>query len=137
MKIKPNKTIPHKNQTKDYFEDKKKKFNYPKLNSNFFWLNNFKAGGPSSSERTDNQPLTHKYGTFFLKLDNATSLLPKKTLVHCFLTQNNSLPWTLQATMANNLHHPRTGIHTICRAKKFSTLWPPNQSEHLDRLGYI
>ena len=83
----------------------------------------------------------------FLKLDNSVSLLPKNSLVHCFLTQNNFFAMEI----ANHHDKPLTPSE-ICdqdrffepgfwvwsysnyEARIFTTLWPANQGEHLDRL---
>ena len=86
---------------------------------------------------------------YFLKLDNAISLQQKKKLFLPFLDTKPFFAMKMinhhdkQLTPSESwdqdgFFEPGFGVssHSNHWARIFTTLWPPNQGEHLDRLIY-
>ena len=71
---------------------------------------------------TSKQYLLNYGRNSFLTLDNAVYRAAKNKLFHPFLTRTDSLPWKVQITQPNNVHHNKAVIKTTLWACGFGVI---------------
>ena len=138
------KLLLHKNTTKKIILNQ----NCQKKNISF-GQNHCKVDGPSIPEIIKIKPFHHKLWTnLFSEVGQYNFTAAENAFFTISWHKTVFLPWKLQTTMTNNLHHLKAGIKKVFLAwvwvsstsnywaRICTTLWPPNQGDHLDRLIY-
>ena len=149
MAMKPKNSFFIKIRLKKYFEPKE-----PKLaKKDHFFLAKIivKLMAPAFQKLLKFNLFIINYGRIcFLKLDNAISLQQKKPFFFTiswhktvFCHENDKPPWQTTYTIwklgSRRFFWAWVWVSSTSNhwARIFTTLWPPNQGEHLDRLIYI
>ena len=124
--------------------------NYQKKYNFFVGQNHCKVDGPSIPEIIKIQPFHHKlWKNFFSEVGQCNFTAAKKPFFLPFLDTKPFFPIKMTKHHDKQLTPPESWDQYVFLAlvwvsstsnhwaRIFTTLWPPNQGEHLDRLIYI